>query len=389
MGTQQTAFLPRTGCTMEVRSGVLAYWREHPESAGVMLGNLDASVLAVEPIAGLITAVYTAERIRWCREAGVHLVNTSNFCRAAEVASVISDDLAVGRMAGEYLLGRGYRDFIYLTYAAAVHSAEREAGFREIVQRAGCTVTTIKQPGTGGQQIPSHEYLVQVHDIVRSALEADPLISARAVFCFSASCAEDLLHVACEHFGESAFRIGWISVDAPEGNLARVANHRITAVRPDFYQVGYRGAALLAALIRGETPPPGPIRIPPLAVVEGTTTPGPQGRDAIVATVLKWIETALEQGDPLEVSTLAERAQMSARTLQRRFTSALGHGAKKEIYARRLRHACELLRADAKSITEIALHVGYGNPGEFSRQFRSAFGKSPRDWRALNRQSRG
>jgi AraC-like DNA-binding protein len=64
-----------------------------------------------------------------------------------------------------------------------------------------------------------------------------------------------------------------------------------------------------------------------------------------MSTVLKWIETPIDNGDPLEVSALAERAHMSARTLQRRFTSALGHGVKKEIYDRRMRHARELLRS--------------------------------------------
>lgn len=384
MNPRQTAFIPRIGHTAEIKSGVAAYWREHPESAGVMLNNLDATVRAVEPIVGLITAVYTAELIEWCRDSGAYLVNTSNFRYAPEVSSVISDDFEVGRMAGKYLLGRGYRDFIYITHPTANFSAEREAGFKEIVQSAGCNVATIKQPGMGGTRIPASEYLSQLRDIVRSALEADPLTSARAVLCFSASIAEELLAVAYGHFGEAAFSIGWLCVDAPERKLLTVANHRVTAVRPDFYQVGYQGAALLAAMLRGEPPPHGPIRIPPIEVVEGTTSPGPQGRDAVVSTVLKWIEIAIDNGDPLEVCALAARAKMSARTLQRRFTSALGHGVKTEIYDRRMRHACELLRSGSMSITEIALHIGYSNPGEFSRRFRRCFGKSPRDWRAIN-----
>ncbi|MCC5838801.1 MAG: helix-turn-helix domain-containing protein [Opitutales bacterium] len=383
----QTAAFPSSAHAMEMRTGVLAYWREHPESAGVVLKNLDASVLAVEPIVGLITPVYEGYLIEHFRKTGIPLVNTSNFRFADAVASVVSDDREVGRMAGNYLLGRGYGDFVYITFPTAVHSVEREAGFREAVQSANGRITTFSWPGTGGTRIPAGEHQRQLQEIARAVLATGPLTSCRAIFCFSTSCAEELLQVARDLFGESAFRVGWMGVDAPEGKLSQVGHHRLTAVRPNFHQVGYEGAALLAALIRGEAPPPGPVRLPPVEVVEGTTTPGPQQSDALVSTVLAWIETAIEDGDPLEVSALAARARMSARTLQRRFTATLGHGVKKEIYSRRMRRACALLRSNEMSITEISVHIGYSNPGEFSRRFKRTFGQTPREWRASSRRA--
>lgn len=74
----------------------------------------------------------------------------------------------------------------------------------------------------------------------------------------------------------------------------------------------------------------------------------------------------------------------SARTLARRFEKEMGISLREWRYRLRLFLAVEWLCTD-RSVTEIALALGYGSTSAFTYMFRQAMGCSPTEWRARRR----
>jgi AraC family transcriptional regulator len=114
---------------------------------------------------------------------------------------------------------------------------------------------------------------------------------------------------------------------------------------------------------------------------------GPLARDRRRA-----VETAVwmdaHSHTPIGLSGAARQAGLSPFHFLRSFASVLGVTPHQYLVRSRLRHAARLLAADTRSITEIALEVGFADLSNFVRTFHRAAGVSPRAFRRAARGDR-
>jgi len=103
------------------------------------------------------------------------------------------------------------------------------------------------------------------------------------------------------------------------------------------------------------------------------------GQEGTLDPVRDWALDNLTQ--PLEVSTLAERAGVSPRTLARRFTAETGTTPLQWLIAQRVREAQRLLEATTLSVEEIALSAGFGSAPSLRQHFRRATSTTPTAYR--------
>ena len=96
------------------------------------------------------------------------------------------------------------------------------------------------------------------------------------------------------------------------------------------------------------------------------------------------IDAHLEYPD-LGLADIAHGLQTTPRRLQLDFERS-GLTFSRELRARRMRRAAELLETTPASVGEIALECGYMDFSAFSRAFRNHYGLSPRDYRHSARQ---
>ncbi|HQT85457.1 MAG: AraC family transcriptional regulator [Acidiphilium sp. 37-64-53] len=82
-------------------------------------------------------------------------------------------------------------------------------------------------------------------------------------------------------------------------------------------------------------------------------------------------------GNPLQISMIAQRLELSTRQLERRFDAALGKRPSDLYRELRLRYARWLLETTTRSVTDIALDAGFSDCAHFSRQFKALHGLSP------------
>jgi len=106
--------------------------------------------------------------------------------------------------------------------------------------------------------------------------------------------------------------------------------------------------------------------------------PSPVDRRRAVEAALR-IEA--RSHEPLDLETTARESGLSSFHFLRLFSNVLGVTPHQYLVRSRLRHAAQLLADDTRSITEIALEVGFNDLSNFVRTFHRAAGVSPRRFR--------
>ena len=99
--------------------------------------------------------------------------------------------------------------------------------------------------------------------------------------------------------------------------------------------------------------------------------------------IAMWIDT--HSHEALDLDAMAREADLSPFHFLRLFSSTLGVTPHQYLVRSRLRHAARLLADEDRSITEIALHVGFADLSNFVRTFHRAAGVSPREFRRAAR----
>lgn len=92
-----------------------------------------------------------------------------------------------------------------------------------------------------------------------------------------------------------------------------------------------------------------------------------------------WMDAHSHQAIDLERA--ADEVGLSAFHFLRLFANVLGVTPHQYLVRSRLRHAARLLADDARSITDVAFDVGFGDLSNFVRTFHRAAGVSPRGFR--------
>ncbi|WP_373047012.1 AraC family transcriptional regulator [Vulgatibacter sp.] len=92
--------------------------------------------------------------------------------------------------------------------------------------------------------------------------------------------------------------------------------------------------------------------------------------------------------EPLDLASVAIEAGLSPFHFLRLFAKVLGVTPHQYLVRARLRRAARLLAEDARSVTEIAYDVGFGDLSNFLRTFQRAAGVSPGRFRAAARGDR-
>jgi len=146
------------------------------------------------------------------------------------------------------------------------------------------------------------------------------------------------------------------------GELAQTAADGATDVGVD--EVGLSLAARLAGVISGRD--------------STASEPGARDRRRAIDAAL-WIDAHAHEA--IDLDRVARQAGLSAFHFLRVFARVLGVTPHQYLVRSRLRHAARLLAEGARSITDVAFDVGFGDLSNFVRTFHRIAGMSPRAFR--------
>jgi LacI family transcriptional regulator len=279
-----------------------------------------------------------------------------------------SDHRALGRLAAEHLLERGFTNFAYFGYPVFGWSRRSCEGFSTGVRAGGYTCHEYRdaQPVSFGHQLPSWED--EVDGASRWIVALPKPLGLMACNDFRGLQALD----ACRRAGVAVpEEVAVIGVDN-EVLACEMANPPLSSVVPDCRRIGYEAAALLNRLMNGERSPRTTLEIPPIGIVTRQSTDITSIADPCVTEAMKFIREKACEG--ISVEDVLARVMISRSVLQKRFRTVLGRTIHDAIAGVRFRRVKQLLAQTELPYETVASRAGFSSRAYLSTVFRKETG---------------
>jgi LacI family transcriptional regulator len=341
--------------------GIRQYTRTHQRWRVAVDGEADPTSpnfqqrVAATQAGLLISADAKSERL--FRRLGRPTVNISARSEETFGARVLPDNVAIGKLAAQHFLERGFRNFAYVGYNH-YYSIQRRSGFVQDLQAAGFRPRLYDFPLAIGpdeswlEQLPRPLGLFACNDHYAVKL-------CNAVLKLGLRVPEDLAILGVDN----------------DDVFCELAEVPLSSVDPNYRRVGYEAAALLARLMDGKPAPKKPIVIPPGGLITRASTDMLAIEDPELARAMRYIQ--VHACDPMSVAQMLDELSVSRRTLEKRFHRRFGRTPHDEIRRVQFERAKQLLAESDLKIPDVARRSGFKDPKRFTTLFHEAFGMPP------------
>lgn len=303
------------------------------------------------------------------RERADFAVNTVGWDAEGAPPYVEIDDHAVGVMAADYFLARGFREFAYCTVSApAKFALRRQEGFVERLRERGVTAHV----WASGPEDPTLEAWLHRLPKPVAVFAGNDLTGARV----AKDCVEEGIRVPND--------VAVLGVDNDE-TICLFGGVPLSSIMVPHERLGYLAAQMLDRLMRDESTEGLDERLPPLHIITRISTEHRAVQDDVVVRALEMIRERLHMG--LRVDDIVSDLKINRRSLERRFLSEMGHTPAQEISRARLERAKELLLTTLEPVEVVAERAGYVESRTFLRNFRRVYGMTPTEFRQRNESS--
>jgi LacI family transcriptional regulator len=289
--------------------------------------------------------------------------------------NIVTDDVAIGKMAAEYLIRRGFKQFAYCGFGQMYYwSRDRSKGFSNRVSQAGFEthLYEYEQPKSRYPHSWEKEQVILV-DWLKGLPKPVALMA----------CNDDRSqHVleACKIAGlnvpEQVAIIGLGNDDL----VCDLASPPLSSIALGAEKGGYEAAATLDKLMKGKPVPNKRIIVPTLYVVTRQSTDILKIDDPYVSQALRFIYRRAKR-DAIQVDDVLRAVPISRRSLYERFSRVLDRPVHEEIKRVRVDQLARMLVTTNLSISQIAHTLGCSDMKNLARYFKQAKGMSPLQYR--------
>jgi len=375
----------QTGVGRDLLRGIARYAREsgpwalrHEPRFQQFLEGWEPTWLDSWHGSGIIGRFETDSMIKAVRHAAAPAVDVLGVRDDRPFPQVIPDDVAIGQLAADHLLGRGFRHCAYIGWHHERWSEQRYSGFRETVVEAGCECLLFEERSFKNLSESWDPFILEVARWIQQ--QPKPL---GLMLCYDQI--GPPVTQACREAGVAVpEEVAIVGVDNDEP-LCLICDPPLSSVCPNHEEVGYRAAALLHEMMLGGSRPKEPILIPPRGVVVRQSSNVSAIEDPVLSTALNMIREHACNG--LQVRDVAQRVPVSLSVLQRRFQAVLGRSVHDEIARVQFDKAQELLRASDLPVRAVAEKTGFKHPEYLAAVFKTRLGMTPRQFRRRHQSS--
>lgn len=364
------------GCNRGVLRGIERYARTR--GWHIQLAPFDAAFFEQAAAGRPDGAIVDPDRAEWVpRLEGLRcpIVSVLSLWNTPGRPGVAMDNVAVGRLAAEYFLGKGFASFGFVGSGWAAFSEGRERGFRERLAEAGeraATFDLAAEPadpdptdGWGRRERLLSAWLGGLPKPV-GVLAMNDVPGQELARC----CATLGLHVPDE--------VAILGVDNDDV-FCELARPSLSSVDLPWEAIGVEAAKLLERMAAGHAAPAQPLLLPPSRVVTRGSTDVLAIEDAAVARAVRFIREHAHRS--IGVDEAAAAAAVSRRVLEKRFRRSLRRSPLEEIRLRRIELAKDLLVNTDLPLGDIAERCGFATAQRFSTTFRQLTGDKPIGYR--------
>ena len=310
--------------------------------------------------------------VRSAAVRGIPVVDIYMIHPEVALPRVVGDNLAVGRLAAEHFVERGWKRFVWFSRVHHHVAQLRLAGFESALKEHDFRV----RPLLGKRCSLRQQWGTMHANLVEALLSAPKPLAAFAFNDFDAALVIDACRAAGCRVPDEVAVLGVDNNDLVVNSL----HVPLSSVRLDLDRIGYEGCALLDALMRGEPAPKNPVRlIPPRGIAVRVSTDTFAVNHPTVREALRFIQDHLKRS--LGVDEIAAAVGVPRRTLEEAFRTELRQSIHEMVMHLRTRHARDLLLTTETAIQDIAAQTGFCHASHLNRVFKKRYGLPPRAFR--------
>jgi LacI family transcriptional regulator len=289
--------------------------------------------------------------------------------RLASPHYLASNDVAVGRLAADHLLQRGFRQFAYCgepLNGLNPWSEQRGRAFRQRVEEAGhpCAVYTGR-----------HYTPVRWESLLEGLVKwLAPLRTPLGLMACHDYRARHVLE-ACHRLGRRVpDDVAVLGVDNDDV-ICDLAHPPLSSVVHGTRRMGYEAAALLDRLMGGLHRRQSWIVIDPVGVATRRSTDVLAVDDVKVVEAIRFIRDHVADG--LRAADVARQVRLSRTALDLHFERTLGRTIHDEIHRVQVARAQELLTTTNWPLKQVAQQAGFSSVQYMTTVFRRELGQTP------------
>jgi LacI family transcriptional regulator len=303
---------------------------------------------------------------------GIPAVNVSSEVPDSPLPTVASDNAAIGAMAADHLLSRGFRKFACCGFAGQKQLDDRMEAFRQRVTAAGhqCFL-----PPPEGRPFEAMFYEDQV-GALRQWLKQLP--RPTAMFATNDEFGRLVIQTCREIDVHVPEDIAVLGVDNDEV-ICELSNPPLSSIERGAERIGYEAAKLLAKVMTGGAAPSRPMLLGPVKVVTRRSSDTQAIDEPLVASAIRFIWDHVEER--LDVDDVVKHVGVSRRWLEVCFGRTLGRSPAAEIRRAQIEHAKKLLVETDMLMPSVAAASGFTDAKLLIAVFRREVGMTPTQFR--------
>jgi LacI family transcriptional regulator len=288
------------------------------------------------------------------------------------------DPAAVANMAADFLLRLGFRHFAFCGFAGIPFSMCRERAFCCRIQKAGyaCERFQLRPDVHGWDDFFLSGTATGKPDLFADFLRQLP--THTAIFACNDDVARQVVHTCRENDLKIPGDLALLGVDN-DPLICEMLRPEITSIEVDAYGAGYAAARELHRILRGGTACHAQHFLPPMRIVERTSSDVMPSQDPMVQTAVRLMQQRATTG--LTVKTLVNELHVSRTTLEDHFRRELHQTIHEVLMERRLNAARRLLETTTLPQTAVATQSGFLDVCHFNRCFRQHCQLTPGQYR--------
>ena len=305
------------------------------------------------------------------QDTAIPAVDISSALPDSILPRVITDEIAVGRLAAAYLLSLGLPRFAFVGTAGDYCSIARLKGFEEALKIAGHTC-----PKFMDLTYAAEETLASPPNNLEKWVRKLP--TPIGLLSSSDNLGLQILAV-CRKLNISVPKDAAVLGVGNDDLFCNIANPPLTSIALATQRIGYDGARMLASLMDGKKLQEKTILIPPVAVIPRRSSSLPAILDPDVAAAVSYI--ALHTKDHLRVEDVLRNIPVSRSSLDQRFRKLLGRTPASEIRRAQVELAKRMLSQTQEQMSQVAIAAGFLNAKQMTATFHREVGKTPTAYR--------
>jgi len=321
-------------------------------------------------IDGIIAHIPTSSIMNIISKAKIPAVVATFSQKAPAFRCIIkADSKAIGKMAAEHFLTRGFTNFGYCGYGSVWYSKEREIGFIEAIAKSGFLEPQIcnyrKRKGA-------------IEELATIAKWLDLLQKPCGIFACNDDLAEKVLEACKIKNIKVPDEVSILGVDNDEF-VCNLTHPPLSSIAINGELAGYEAATMLEKMMLNPRAKVSNVTLLPTHVVVRQSTDSLAIKDTAVSKSLQYI--AQHCTEPITVSQVVYTALSSRRILERKFRKILGKSILEQIHDMRADRIARALLETDLSISQISYEMGFNRVDHACRYFRRRYGMSPNEYR--------